>query len=254
MDTLVRDRARQDGRSATTRGPGGPGAPAVSLEGVSQRYGRGSSEVVALESVSLTVNEGAFLAIMGPSGSGKSTLLNLVGALDKPSAGRIVVGGRDIASLSAKEAARYRRLEVGFIFQSFNLLPRLTVLENVALPLMFDGVAPAERAQRATAVLEELGLGERLRHKPPTLSGGEKQRAAIARALINNPRLLLADEPTGNLDSRNAGAAMELLAGLNRSRRQTIILITHDAEVAAHAGQVVHMRDGRLVANDGKGA
>jgi len=219
----------------------------VRVEEVSRRYGRGSGEVAALDGVSLDVGAGEFLAIMGPSGSGKSTLLNLLGALDKPSSGRVMVGGRDIAGLGANEAARFRRREIGFIFQSFNLLPRLTVLENVALPLMLEGVAPAERKRRATDVLGELGLEERLGHHPTTLSGGEKQRVAIARALINRPSLLLADEPTGNLDSRNAAAAMALLSDLNRSRAQTIVLITHDPEIAASASRVVRMRDGRIV-------
>jgi putative ABC transport system ATP-binding protein len=197
--------------------------------------------------VSLAVPEGEFLAIMGPSGSGKSTLLNLVGALDRPDSGSIVVGGRDITALSVKESARYRREQVGFVFQSFNLLPRLSVLENVAMPLMFDGVATSERTSRAAAVLDELGMGHRVSHRPPTLSGGEKQRVAIARALVHQPRLLLADEPTGNLDSRNAEAAMEVLSQLNRDRGQTIVLITHEADVARHASRVVHMRDGRFV-------
>lgn len=230
------------------------GVPAVRLEGVSQRYGQGQGEVIALDNVTLQVDEGEFLAIMGPSGSGKSTLLNLIGALDRPSAGRIVVGDRDVAALPVKEAARYRRREIGFVFQSFNLLPRLSVLENVALPLMFDGVAPAERKRRARAGLESLAMGDRLEHRPPTLSGGEKQRVAIARALINGPRLLLADEPTGNLDSRNAEAVVDLLVDLNRTHGQTIILITHNAEVAQAAGRVIHMRDGRIVSGSGKGA
>ncbi len=221
-------------------------ALAVDLENVGRRYGQGESTVVALDGASLGVSEGEFLALMGPSGSGKSTLLNLVGALDRPTSGRVVVGGRDISTLSAREAARYRRREVGFIFQSFNLLPRLSVLENVALPLMFEGMARDERERRARAMLGELGLERRLTHQPGTLSGGERQRVAIARALVNNPRVLLADEPTGNLDSRNAGAAMDLLADLNRTRGQTIILITHDPEVAAVAERVVRMRDGRI--------
>ena len=207
----------------------------------------------ALDDVSIVVPDGEFLAVMGPSGSGKSTLLNLVGALDSPDSGSILVGGRDIAGLSVKEASRFRRDEVGFVFQSFNLLPRLTVLENVAMPLMFDGVSPAERNARARDVLSELGMGHRLAHRPPTLSGGEKQRVAISRALVNQPRLLLADEPTGNLDSRNAEAAMEVLTQLNRDRGQTIVLITHEAEVARHASRVVHMRDGRFIDARGEG-
>ena len=219
----------------------------MELRNVVRQYGRGDSAVRALDDVTLTVADGEFLAIMGPSGSGKSTLLNLVGALDRPDQGSIAVGGRDIAGLSVKESARYRREEVGFIFQSFNLLARLSVLENVAMPLMFDGVPPSERTTRARAMLEELGMGHRLQHRPPTLSGGEKQRVAIARALVHQPRLLLADEPTGNLDSRNAESAMELLTQLNRDRGQAIVLITHEADVARHATRVVHMRDGRIV-------
>jgi putative ABC transport system ATP-binding protein len=229
---------------------GGPRTPAIELDMVERTYGKGDSEVHALQRVSLSVAEGEFLAIMGPSGSGKSTLLNLIGALDRPSAGRILAGGRDIAGLGAREAARYRRREVGFVFQSFNLLPRLTVLENVVMPLMFEGVAAAERVKKARALLEDLGLVGRLQHKPGTLSGGEKQRVAIARALVNDPRVLLADEPTGNLDSKNAEAAMELLVELNRTRRQTIFLITHEAEIARHASHVVHMRDGRITDDD----
>ena len=221
-------------------------AAAVAIEDVVRQFGRGDSAVRALDGISITVAEGDFLAVMGPSGSGKSTLLNLVGALDRPDAGSILVGGRDIAGLSVRESAQYRRTEVGFVFQSFNLLPRLTVLENVAMPLMFDGVSAGDRRARAEAVLTELGMSHRLSHRPPTLSGGEKQRVAIARSLVHQPRLLLADEPTGNLDSRNAEAAMELLTQLNRDRGQTIILITHEPDVARHAGRVVHMRDGRF--------
>jgi putative ABC transport system ATP-binding protein len=225
--------------------------PAIELDHVERTYGKGDSEVHALQRVSLAVWPGEFIAIMGPSGSGKSTMLNLIGALDRPSAGRILAGGRDVATLSVRDAARYRRREVGFVFQSFNLLPRLTVLENVVLPLMFDGAAPAERDQKARGLLHDLGLGGRLQHKPGTLSGGEKQRVAIARALVNDPRILLADEPTGNLDSKNAEAAMELLVDLNRSRGQTIFLITHEAEVARHASRIVHMRDGRITDAEG---
>ena len=229
--------------AAPQRGAGS----AVRLENVTQRFGRGQSEVVALDHVTLQIAEGEFVAIMGPSGSGKSTLLNLIGALDRPTEGRIVIADRDIAGLSVKEAARYRRREVGFVFQSFNLLPRLTVLENVALPLVFDGVAPSERVRRARASLEALHMSDRLSHLPNTLSGGEKQRVAIARALINSPRLLLADEPTGNLDSKNAAAVVSLLVELNRTQGQTVILITHNLEVAEAAGRTVQMRDGHIV-------
>ena len=216
--------------------------------------GQGPGRVVALEGVSLTVRPGEILAIMGPSGSGKSTLLNVLGALDAPSGGRILVGGRDIAALAPAERARYRRCEVGFIFQAFNLLPRLTALENVALPLLLDGVAPGERRRRATALLDEVGLADRQSHTPGALSGGERQRVAIARALVTAPRLLLADEPTGNLDSRTTQAIVALLAALHRTRQQTIILITHDAAIADVAERRVRMRDGRLVEADASDA
>ena len=228
-------------------GQAGTAVPVVQLENVSRVYPAGQEGVHALDGCSLEIAEGEFLAIMGPSGSGKSTMLNLIGALDAPTEGRVVVGGRDISTLSARDAARYRRREVGFIFQSFHLLPRLTVLENVMLPLMLDGVAPAVRQQRAAQVVAELGLTPRAGHRPNALSGGEKQRAAIARALVNHPRLLLADEPTGNLDSRNAGVVMDLLAELNRTRGQTIVVITHNPEVAGVADRTIHLRDGRIV-------
>jgi putative ABC transport system ATP-binding protein len=219
----------------------------VSVAHLSRRYGKGDAAVTALDDVSLEVGDGEFLALMGPSGSGKSTLLNLLGALDRPTSGRVEVGGRDVARLSPRDASRFRRREIGFVFQSFNLLPRMSVLENVALPLVFEGVAAAERHRRAAALLDDLGLTPRASHRPGTLSGGERQRVAIARALVNGPALLLADEPTGNLDSRNAAVAMELLAQLNRERGQTIIVITHDPEVAAHARRTLHMRDGRIL-------
>lgn len=226
---------------------------AVVLDQVTRRYGSGPSTVVALDDVSLQLETGEFLAVMGPSGSGKSTLLNLIGALDRPNAGRIDVAGDEISRMTAQEAARYRRRAVGFIFQSFNLLPRLTVLENVALPLMFDGIGRAERQHRAADTLTRLGLEDRLQHRPPTLSGGEKQRVAIARALVNRPALLLADEPTGNLDSGSARIALELMAGLNRDLGQTILLITHDSQVASYAQGIVRMRDGRIAEDDRRG-
>jgi putative ABC transport system ATP-binding protein len=220
---------------------------AVTLESVSRTYGQGKSQVTALEDISLEVCEGEFVAVMGPSGSGKSTLLNIIGALDRPNRGRIVVEGQNIASLDPRSAARYRRRSVGFVFQSFNLLPRLTVLENVALPLMFEGTAPAPRMKRAARILEELGMQDRINHRPATLSGGEKQRVAIGRALVNDPYLILADEPTGNLDSKTASVVLGLLSELNHSRGQTVLLITHDAGIAAHADRIVQMRDGRII-------
>ncbi len=225
----------------------GSDQPVVRLENVSRTYAAGQEGVNALEDISFDVATGEFVAIMGPSGSGKSTLLNLIGALDSPTAGRVIVDGHDISTLSVREAARYRRREVGFVFQSFHLLPRLNVLENVALPLMLDGISRSERLQRASATLADLAMAARLGHRPNALSGGEKQRVAIARALVNTPRLLLADEPTGNLDSRNAAVVMDLLAELNRIKGQTIILITHNPEVAAVADRTVRLRDGHIV-------
>ena len=220
---------------------------ATSLDSVSRTYGHGRTRVTALDDVSLQIHDGDFLAVMGPSGSWKSTLLNVIGALDRPDDGRIVVDGRDITALNARDAARYRRRSVGFVFQSFNLLPRLSALENVALPLMFEGVREGERKRRAAALLDELGMGGRLEHRPSALSGGEKQRVAIARALVTAPDLILADEPTGNLDSATANTVMQLISDLNHSRRQTVLLITHDAQVASHADRAVRMRDGRLL-------
>jgi putative ABC transport system ATP-binding protein len=220
---------------------------ATSLDSVSRTYGHGPNRVRALDRVSLRIHDGEFVAVMGPSGSGKSTLCNVIGALDRPDEGRVVVDGQDITRLSARDAARYRRRSVGFIFQSFNLLPRLTVLENVALPLLFERVPAGERSRKAADLLEQLGMRDRLHHCPPTLSGGEKQRVAIARALVSGPDLVLADEPTGNLDSTTAETVMNLISDLNHSRHQTVLVITHDAQVASHASRVLHMRDGLVV-------
>jgi putative ABC transport system ATP-binding protein len=200
---------------------------------------------VALRNVDLSVPSGQFIAIMGPSGSGKSTLMNLVGCLDTPSAGRYLCDGVDVATLDAEELAKLRRDKIGFVFQGFNLLPRMSALDNVAMPLGYARVPPGERRDRARAALEAVGLGARVDHRPNELSGGQQQRVAIARALINNPPVLLADEPTGALDSRTGEEILALFKRL-RDDGHTVVLITHDAHVAAHADRICVMRDGEL--------
>ncbi|MFL6591495.1 MAG: ABC transporter ATP-binding protein [Luteimonas sp.] len=203
------------------------------------------AEVVALHDVDLAVARGEFVAIMGPSGSGKSTLMNLIGCLDTPSSGSYHCDGVDIASLDAEERARLRLDKIGFVFQGFNLLPRMDALENVAMPMAYANVAREARLERAHAALEAVGLGARARHRPSELSGGQQQRVAIARALINRPPILLADEPTGALDSRTGEEILALFKQL-RDEDHTVVLITHDAGVAAHADRIYEMRDGEL--------
>ena len=219
----------------------------VEAEGLERTYAAGETKVAALAGLSLRVQRGEFVAIMGPSGSGKSTLLNVLAGLERPSGGRVLVNGTDIATLDEGALARYRRDVVGMVFQAFNLLPRYRVVENVAFPLLFAGVAPAERVRRARALLERIGMGPRAEHRPNQLSGGEMQRTAIARALITEPALLLADEPTGNLDSASGEAVLAIFDELH-ARGQTIVMVTHEDTVAAHAQRIVRMRDGRIVA------
>ena len=219
----------------------------IRLVGLERQFQRGDAPVQALRGVDLTVNPGDFVALVGPSGSGKSTLLNLLGGLDHPTAGELWVGDVPLHTANDKERTRHRRDQVGFIFQSFNLLPRLTALENVAVPLMLAGVDKAAREARARALLEQVGLGHRLDHYPAELSGGEQQRTAVARALIHKPTLILADEPTGNLDSKTGAEVMDLLRQLNVEQGITLIVVTHDAEVAAYADRIVRLRDGEIV-------
>ncbi|HYR93373.1 MAG TPA: ABC transporter ATP-binding protein [Methylomirabilota bacterium] len=219
----------------------------VEADRLERTYESGTAPVAALAGLSLQVRRGEFLAVMGPSGSGKSTLLNILAGLERPTAGRVTVDGVDLSALDENGLARYRRGKVGIIFQAFNLLPRYRVIDNVAFPLLFAGIAVDERLRRAAAILDRLGMGPRAGHRPSQLSGGELQRTAIARALITDPALLLADEPTGNLDSANGEALLALMAELH-ARGQTIVLVTHDAAIAARAQRVVRMRDGRLVA------
>jgi putative ABC transport system ATP-binding protein len=206
----------------------------------------GETVVEALRGVNLQVPRGRFVALVGPSGSGKSTFLNLAGGLDHPTGGELWVDGIELGASDERALTEHRRRRVGFVFQSFNLLPRLTALENVALPLMFVGVSEPERLQRARRLLAQVGLADRLAHRPTQLSGGEQQRVAIARALVGRPAIILADEPTGNIDSSTGAEIMALLRHLNQEQGVTLLLVTHDAEAAAFADQVVHLRDGQI--------
>ena len=219
----------------------------IELQGVSRIYDLGHVQVAALQGVDLSVEAGEFLAIVGPSGSGKSTLMNIVGCLDRPTGGTYTLAGTPVASLDDDGLARLRSRTIGFVFQSYNLLPRTSALENVATPLLYQGVSRKDRLARAQVALERLGLGDRVDHIPTELSGGQQQRVAIARALVTEPALLLADEPTGNLDSSSGADVMTLLHELNAAGR-TIVMITHDIDVARVASRQVHVRDGRLVA------
>ncbi|MBF6606876.1 MAG: ABC transporter ATP-binding protein [Chloroflexi bacterium] len=216
------------------------------IEGVGRTYHTGRIDVTALVDVTLAVESGEFVAVVGPSGSGKTTLMNILGCLDRPTAGRYILDGTSVAELDDDGLAALRSRSIGFVFQSYNLLPRATALDNVATPLIYQGVSRREREARARAALERLGLGDRVHHEPTELSGGQQQRVAIARALVTEPALLLADEPTGNLDSASGAEVMRLLHELNASGR-TIVLITHDQEVAAAANRQIHVRDGRVL-------
>jgi putative ABC transport system ATP-binding protein len=222
-------------------------APIIRLRNVSRTYEMGHVLVPALDDVSLDVHPGEFVAIVGPSGSGKSTMKNILGCHDRPTAGSYELAGTPVAELDDDGLARLRSRTIGFVFQSYNLLPRTTALDNVATPLLYQGVGRAERARRARVALERLGLGDRVTHEPTELSGGQQQRVAVARALVTEPAMILADEPTGNLDSRSGADVLAVLRELHASGR-TIVLITHDAEVAASAGRQVHLLDGRVAA------
>jgi len=218
---------------------------------LTRSFAVGENQIDALRGINLEVTKGQFVALVGPSGSGKSTLLNLVGGLDRPTEGQLWVGGVDLSASKEKALIEHRRRRVGFVFQSFNLLPRLTALENVALPLMFSGIAEQERLERARKLLASIGLQERMDHRPNQLSGGEQQRVAIARALVGKPAIILADEPTGNLDSTTGSEIMALLRHLNQVERVTLLLVTHDPEAASFADRVVQLRDGQIVDTDG---
>ncbi len=225
----------------------------IEVQELTKVYGEGDAEVRALDGVSASVERGEFVAVMGPSGSGKSTLMNILGCLDRPSDGAYLLDGRDVSGLSKNELADVRNQKIGFVFQSFNLLPRLTALGNVMLPLLYngrDGLSAEERERRAVAALESVGLGNRLHHRPNQLSGGQQQRVAIARALVNRPPLILADEPTGNLDSKSSVEIMDLLHELH-AQGVTVAMVTHEPDIATHAGRVICVKDGKVI-SDGR--
>jgi putative ABC transport system ATP-binding protein len=218
----------------------------IKLTEIVRTYQMGKFEVHALRGVDLEIQDGDFVAIMGPSGSGKSTLMHLIGGLDLPDQGQVLLGQLDIAQQNKNQLAEIRGKKIGFVFQTFNLIPTLTALKNVELPMIFQQVPRKERHQKAQQLLEQVGLGERLHHKPSELSGGERQRVAIARALVNNPEILLADEPTGNLDADSGEQVMRILKELNEQKRVTVILVTHNPEVAQYARKVIRMKYGHI--------
>jgi putative ABC transport system ATP-binding protein len=219
------------------------GPVVIDIENITKDYVMGEEIVRALRGVSLQIRRNEYLAVMGPSGSGKSTLMNMLGCLDTPTSGRYEFNGRNVAEMDDDELAAIRNREIGFVFQTFNLLPRATSLRNVELPLIYAGMDPESREERATQALTDVGLGDRIQHKPNELSGGQRQRVAIARALVNNPSIILADEPTGNLDSKTGEEIMALLEDLYH-RGHTIILVTHERDIAAHARRSIRLRDG----------
>lgn len=223
----------------------------IQLENLTKTYHVGETEVRALQGVTYTVNEGEFVAILGPSGSGKSTMMNIIGCLDKPTTGRYFFEGEEVSKLDKNQLARIRNKKIGFVFQSFNLLARTTALENAELPLVYSNVPGREQAKLALAALELVGLKDRAHHKTNQLSGGEQQRVAIARALLNNPALILADEPTGNLDTKTSEEIMIIFRKLNDEKKITIVMVTHEADIGAQAKKRIFMRDGVIVREDG---
>ena len=219
----------------------------IKLDNVWKIYKMGEVEVPALKGINLEVKQGGFLAVMGPSGSGKSTAMNMIGVLDIPTRGRIFLKGQDISKMSESDLAQIRGKTIGFIFQQFNLIPTLSALENVALPMIFQNMPKRERVERATKLLDMVGLGERIKHKPNELSGGQQQRVAIARSLINDPEVVLADEPTGNLDSESGHKVIDFLKDLHKKEKKTIVMVTHDEDIAKTADRLEYLHDGKIV-------
>lgn len=217
----------------------------IKIKDITKFYKVGNQLVKALNGVDMMVNRNEFIALMGPSGSGKSTLMNIIGCLDTPTSGSYILNQKDVSRMIDDELAEIRNKEIGFIFQTFNLLPRYSTLENVALPLVYAGIGKTERNKRASEVLKQVGLGDRVKHKPNELSGGQRQRVAVARALVNEPSIILADEPTGNLDTKTSYEIMALLDDIHRSGN-TIILVTHEEDIAQHAKRIVRLRDGKI--------
>jgi putative ABC transport system ATP-binding protein len=221
----------------------------IKLENVWKKYKLANEELSILKGVSMTISSGSFTTIMGPSGSGKSTLMHLLGLLDTPSEGKILFGGQDISKFSEDKLAQIRGEKIGFIFQQFNLLQNLTALENVMLPMIFQGVSENKRIERAKFLLDSVDLEHRINHRPKEMSGGEQQRIAIARSLVNDPEILIGDEPTGNLDSSTGKTVMEILTKLHREQKKTIIVVTHDPSIAHYSQNIIHIQDGNIVSN-----
>lgn len=217
--------------------------PIINIKGITRDFPLGSEIVKVLKGIDLTINKGEYVALMGPSGSGKSTLMNILGCLDTPTGGSYILNGKDVSQMSDDELAGIRNKEIGFVFQTFNLLPRTTALDNVALPMVYAGYKKPERNERATEVLTQVGLADRMDHKPNQLSGGQRQRVAVARALVNHPSIILADEPTGNLDSKTSVEIMNLFDQIH-ANGNTVILVTHEEDIAEHAHRIIRLRDG----------
>ncbi len=223
--------------------------PVIKLENVWKIYQLGKVELIALKGINLEVAPGAFVSIMGPSGSGKSTLLNMIGCLDSPTRGKVSLKGQDVSLLTEDQLSQLRGKTIGFVFQEFNLLPNLTAIENVMLPMIFQGMSKEERRERAKALLTSMGLAERIFHQSPELSAGERQRVAIARAFANSPELVIADEPTGNLDSVTGKKIMEILTDFHKKEGKTIIVVTHDPNIANYSEEIINIKDGQIIAN-----